>query len=307
MDKYLILLPGISMTILLLYLFLERRKMGRRIEELTDYLVKVQDRNCLPAIGEQAEGKLKILQSEIYKLSCLLQEQYASEAEKNQYLADMISNISHQIKTPLTAITIMTDLIKSEQLSREEQQQCVLRITQQTDRITWLVQTLLTIARLDAGVLLLKEEWVDLEELLSGVFETLAVLADVKGIDLKKEVPKGTQVSCDVHWMSEAILNIVKNCLEHTPEGGSVRINVKQSNVATDIFIRDTGTGIAKENLPYVFDRFYSGKKPDAGGIGIGLALSKQIIVNQNGTISVQSKAGQGTEFLIRLYRTKTL
>lgn len=292
---------------LLGYLVVQHRRNEAYLDGIIAYLMKVQDRNVLPEMKEQVEGKRGILQSELYKLASALQEQYAREAEKSRYLAEMLSNVSHQIKTPLTAITIMTDLLKSDTLSEADRRQCISRIVGQTDRITWLVKTLLTLARLDADVLSFKQEQVAIAELIDSIYDTLAVLADLKGVALEQEIPEGMQVICDRQWTREAFLNIVKNCLEHTGEGGRVGVMVSQSNLATDILIWDTGTGICPEDLPHVFERFYQGKQADSGSVGIGLALSEQIIRRQNGTIAVESREGQGTRFSIRLYRTKTV
>lgn len=288
---------------LLAALLLQRRRTERQLAQLLDYLMRVQDRNTVPAIELQAEGNLKILQSEIYKLATALQEQYAREAEKNQYLADMLSNISHQIKTPLTAITLLVDLLKNDALSAQERRQCLGRIVSQTDRITWLVRTLLTMAQLDTGVLTLKPELVAATTLVARVYDPLAILADLNGITLSQEIPPDLQLLCDPHWTQEALSNLVKNCLEHTPAGGQVTVRVSQSNLSTEIIVQDTGEGIAKEDLPHIFDRFYRGKQARPDSVGIGLALSKQIITHQNGTIQVQSQQGHGTQFLIKLYR----
>lgn len=298
-----ILLLSCCAAALLAALLFQRRRTERQLAQLLDYLMRVQDRNTVPEIQFQAEGQLKILQSELYKLATALQEQYAREAEKNQYLADMLSNISHQIKTPLTAITLLVDLLKNDALSAQERRQCLGRIVSQTDRITWLVRTLLTMAQLDTGALTLKPEPVEAKALVDQVYEPLAILADLQGVSLCQAIPPGLQLFCDPHWTQEALSNIVKNCLEHTAEGGQVTLRLSQSNLSTEIMVQDTGEGIAKEDLPHIFDRFYRGKQARPDSVGIGLALSKQIITHQNGTIQVQSQPGHGTQFLIKLYR----
>lgn len=288
---------------LLAALLLQRRRTQGQLDQLLTYLMAIQDRTTPPEIALQAEGSMKILQSELYKLSTALQEQYAREAEKNQYLADMLSNISHQIKTPLTAITLLTDLLKNDALPPRERRQCLARVVDQTDRITWLVQTLLTMAQLDAGTLTLKPQPTEAEDLMDRVYEPLAILADLRGVALCREIPPGLTLSCDPHWTREALSNIVKNCLEHTGEGGSVTVTLSQSNLSTEILIRDTGEGISKTDLPHIFDRFYRGEQARPDSVGIGLALAKQIITHQNGTIQAQSQPGQGTLFTIKLYR----
>lgn len=304
---FIIIALAICIIILVIYIAIKKRLYDRQIDFLIDYVTKVQDKNSVPKIEEQAEGRMKILQSEIYKLSTALHEQYSRESEKNRYFADMLSDISHQLKTPLTAITIMTDLLKSDSLTERERRQSIHRINSQTDRITWLVRTLLTVAQLDAGVLNLKRENVNAEELIDEIFEALAVLADVRGVELNKEISGKIVLMCDRHWTYEALSNIIKNCLEHTDDGGMIAVKISRSNISTDIVISDTGEGISEDDLPYIFDRFYRGKNSDSGSIGIGLALSKQIILNQNGTINVSSEKGRGSEFSIRLYHHNTI
>lgn len=297
----------ICIIFLIIYIVIQKKKYDRQIDFLIDYVTKVQDKNSVPKIEEQAEGRMRILQSEIYKLSTALHEQYSRETEKNRYFADMLSDISHQLKTPLTAITIMTDLLKSDSLTERERRQSIHRINSQTDRITWLVRTLLAVAQLDAGVLNLKKENVNAEELIDEIFETLAVLADVRGVELNKDINEKVVLICDRHWTYEALSNIIKNCLEHTDDGGMISVKISRSNISTDIVISDTGEGISEDDLPYIFDRFYCGKNSDSNSIGIGLALSKQIILNQNGLINVTSEKGKGSNFTIRFYHHRTI
>ncbi len=304
---FLITVLVLCIIILVVYILIKTRAYNKQIDFLIDYVTKVQDKNSVPKIEEQAEGRIRILQSEIYKLSTALHEQYSRESEKNRYFADMLSDISHQLKTPLTAITIMTDLLKSDSLTERERRQSIHRINSQTDRITWLVRTLLTVAQLDAGVLVLKRENVNAEELIDEIFEALAVLADVRGVELTKEINEKTELICDRHWTYEALSNIIKNCLEHTDDGGTIIVKINRSNISTDIIISDTGEGISTADLPYIFDRFYRGQNTDPNSIGIGLALSKQIILNQNGMIGVTSEKGKGSEFSIRFYHHRTI
>lgn len=299
-----LLLLSCCVAALLAALLLQWWRTDRQLEALIDYLMGVQDRNTVPEIQSQAEGKLKILHSELYKLATALQEQYTREAEKNQYLADLLSNISHQIKTPLTAITLMVDLLKNDTLSPRERRQCLARIESQTDRITWLVRTLLTMAQLDTGALTLKPEPIGAADLIARVYEPLAVLADLKGVALRREIPAGLQLACDPHWTQEAFSNLVKNCLEHTGPGGRVTVTVSQSNLSTEITVQDTGEGIPKEDLPYIFDRFYRGRQARPDSVGIGLSLAKQIITLQNGSLHVESQEGHGTCFFVKFYRT---
>ncbi len=257
----------------------------------------------LPEFDSMQEGRFGILQSEIYKLVVQLQEQYSGEQKQKKYMVDMLSDISHQIKTPMTAISLMTDLLSAPELSDEKRLDYVEKINHQTNRINWLVRNLLTLSQLEADMLELKKEQVSLREMLDAIVDTFELMAEVKGVELSMECPKEIQISCDKQWTREAISNIVKNCIEHTKENGSVRISAVQNNLATDIRIQDTGEGISKEHLPHIFKRFYKAPGSSNSSVGIGLSMSKQIVMRQSGIISVTSEVGEGTEFLIKMYK----
>ena len=298
----LVFLLFISLAVIVLLLVLYRKR-EKDTAELISYLMRVQDRLELPEMSGFREGQFGILQSEIYKLVALLKEQYSNEKKQKKYMADMLSDISHQIKTPMTAITIMNDLLKTPELSERQRMTYVEKIDSQTERIRWLVKNLLTMSRLEADMLELKSEEMGIEELLVDVLNPLYVLADAKQVELSVDIPEGIRLFCDRKWTAEALSNIVKNCIEHTDSGGEVSVTVLQTNFSTDVTVRDTGEGIAKEHLPYIFDRFYRAPGASSDSVGIGLSMSKQLIMRQNGMIEVKSELGVGTEFLVRLYR----
>ncbi|MDE5777095.1 MAG: HAMP domain-containing histidine kinase [Lachnospiraceae bacterium] len=286
------------------------RKKEKQTEEMINYLMKVQDGLQLPDMTKCNEGQLGILQSEIYKLVVLLKEQAGIAKREKSYLAGMLSDISHQIKTPITAITLMTDLLKEPGLPEEKRLECITRIDKQVSKITWLIRNLLTLSQLEADMLELKKEQVEVRQLLEKACQSLTLLAEVKGVDLSLETHKPENyksgermyVVCDEGWTAEALSNIIKNCVEHTPEGGEVRITVSQHNFATNIVIRDNGQGISKEDLPHIFERFYKGRHGSKDSVGIGLAMAKQVILRQNGVITVESEEGKGSTFYVKLY-----
>lgn len=279
------------------------RLQEKKIQDLILYLMKVQDRLVLPDIEKYNEGNLGILQSEIYKLVVLLSEQSHTAKKEREYLAKMLSDISHQIKTPLTSITIMTELLENPDLSEEKRTEFIEKIDLQVSRITWLIKNLLTLSQLEADMLKLKKEQITVKELLWKACQPFEIMAEVKEIELIVKVDEGMKLTCDSHWTMEAISNIVKNCIEHTPSGGRVSICAEQNNFGTNIQIMDTGEGIGKEHLPHIFERFYKGGNSCTNSVGIGLAMSKQIIMQQNGIIKVTSEEGKGTTFFIKLYR----
>lgn len=306
MTNVIIFLLIVALLGLGIYHYHFRKNVKKEVENLLDFMTTVQNRNVVPELDEQAEGSFRILQSELYKLATLLQQQYSLEASHNRELSDFLSDISHQIKTPLAAILMMTHLLEDMQLSQAEREDYIHSIKSQVDRMTWLVKTLLVTARLDAGVLVLKRDEVDVEPLLLQVVRTHSLMAEAKGLDLVLTCPGDLRVKGDLRWLYEALSNIVKNCLEHT-QTGQVTIRGEGTNLSTDIWIEDSGQGIAPADLPRIFERFYKGSHSDKQSVGIGLSLAQDIIKRQNGIISVTSQEGVGTKFHLRFYHRATL
>ena len=294
---------GICAAFMLAVSLVSRLSVNRQIEALTAYLMRVQDSLELPAPEKCREGKLGILQSEIYKLVVLLNEQTAEAQKGREYLADMLSDISHQLKTPLAGITILTDLLKNPDLPQEKRREFADKINAQADRAAWFIKNLLALSQIEAGVLKLKAEKTDGQALLREVCAPFEVMAELKDVTLSLSAPSGAFLLCDRHWTAEALSNIVKNCLEHTPSKGAVYVKLEQNNFSTDITIRDTGEGIKKEQLPHIFERFYKADNAGRDSVGIGLAMAKQILLLQNGDITAKSRPGEGTAFFIKLYR----
>lgn len=299
------MITAILVTIILIMaaaFFYVHRRREKKLEELTAYLMQVQNDLSLPKLEESSEGQIGILQSEIYKLVVLLKQRSDSANRQREYLAKMLSDISHQIKTPLTSITLMTDLLKSPELSEDKRMEFAERIDQSVNRITWLVKNLLVLSQLEADMLKLKKERVSARKLVEQACHSLELMAEVKGIALNVRVDEKISMVCDLRWTAEALSNIVKNCLEHTPSGGQVCISCEQNNFSTNICIEDNGEGIAKEQLSHIFERFYKADNASPNSVGIGLSMAKQIILQQNGVIDVESEPGKGTSFLIKMY-----
>ena len=309
MNPYLIAICVLCLIViaLVVYIVVDKVRRKKELDELIEFLTKVQDRDSFPELGLEAEGRMLILRSEIYKLASTLQEQYAGEVKKNSYMADMLSNISHQIKTPLTAINLMTDALKSGNMDEAQRRRCIANITAQTDHITWLVRSLLALAEIDAGVLVLKKESVSVKDMIDDIVSGIAIEADIKDVAIEVNVPSENKVNCDRRWMSEAFSNIIKNSLQHTEAGGTIKISSEETNLSVNIRIEDNGCGISKKDLPNIFERFYHGEKSDPNSNGIGLSLAKQIINSQNGTISCESEEGKGTIFEIKIYKSATV
>ena len=287
--------------------WVERWQMSSRIKSLTRYLCTVQDRLSLPPMETDEDGEWGVLQSEIYKVVALLRQQYSEEKRQKQYLADMLSNISHQIKTPLTAISLMTELLEQPSLTEEQRLDYAGKIDTQVTRITWLIRHLLTLSQLEAGAVEMKHEEISLLSVMEQMRDSLSVLSELKGVEILLDIPSEITIKGDRHWLSEAMMNIVKNGIEHNdkPDGGSfayVRITATQTPIFVRVKIEDNGSGIGEQDLPHIFERFYKAKNAPPQSVGIGLALAKQIIVSLNGKIDVQSKKHQGSVFTVTFY-----
>ena len=295
---------GLCCVILVAEGYIEQGRMRRKLLSLTDYITTVQDDLSLPELYDTEEGELGILQSEVYKMVALLREKYSIEKKQKVYMSDMLSDISHQIKTPLTAIQLMTELLEQPVVEDEKRLVYAEKIDIQVTRITWLIRNLLTLSQLEAGVLTMKREVLKLSELMQQLHESIDIIAEIKGVLVNLQVPENMIIQGDSHWLREALLNIVKNSVEHTGEGGSVKVYAERNTIYTKITIEDNGSGIEEKDLPHIFERFYKAENASSQSVGIGLALAKQIISAHNGTIEVESKQGKGTTFQVKLYHT---
>ena len=281
---------------------IEKRKIKKQTDELISYITRVQDYSSLPEMQKISEGNMGILQSEIYKVITILLEQYSSEHNQKKYMSDMMSDISHQFKTPLTAISLMNELLMNETVSDEQRMEYAGKIDAQINKMTWLLKSLLTLSQLEAGVLEMKPEKAELNKLINELSEPFLIMAEVAEVEYIVSIPEGIVIMADVHWFKEALSNIIKNCIEHTNAGGYVKISASQNNLHTTIVIEDNGKGIDKEHLPHIFERFYKAGNSSHDSVGIGLAMARQIIRVHDGKIEAESEVGKGTKFTISLY-----
>ncbi|MBE5844583.1 MAG: HAMP domain-containing histidine kinase [Butyrivibrio sp.] len=296
-----VMILAIGAVLIALFLYYTNKRYSQ-IEEVNSYLVRVLAGDDAPELDSQEEGELSILRTNIYKAATTLKYQNELLGNDKKQLAAAIADISHQLKTPLTSMMMMNDLLRDEEDSSKRKE--FLNTQQaQLNRMNWLIQTLLKLSKLDAGTIELKREQVHDKELINEVIKPFEIQFELRNISLKKTLTDMTFV-CDKNWTIESLQNIVKNCIEHMEDGGELTIETKDTNVFSQITIRDTGCGIAKEDIPHVFERFYKGKNAGKDSVGIGLALTKTIIEEQHGEIKVESTEGVGTEFCIKFYKT---
>jgi signal transduction histidine kinase len=275
----------------------------RQIRNLSQYLKRITAGEYALDVRDNREGELSILKSEIYKVTVTLSEQAELLKKDKQFLANAISDISHQLKTPITSMVVMTDLIQNEDLPEDKRIEFTQNIQTQLERLQWLVSSLLKLSRIDAGAIEFKRERGNVKALIHKASAHLLIPIEIKEQTLEISGDDSVSFMGDFNWMAEAVANILKNCTEHTPRGGRITVSFSETPLYTLIRIADNGEGIDVEDLPRIFNRFYKGKNAHNDSIGIGLAMAKSIIEKQNGVIEVKSRKGEGTEFTLKLYK----
>ena len=286
-------------------LFIQLIFMNWRYEEinkLAEYLKKTNNGDYSLDLRDNEEGELSILKSEIYKVSVTLREQNSVLIEEKLNLVRGLSDISHQIKTPLTSMFVLTDSLCDSKLPEEKRLEFTGIINNQLKRLQWLVTSLLKMSKLDAKAVDFKKQNVSPKILIEKACQPLLIPIELKNQELII-YDDGVPVFCDLNWTTEALVNIIKNGVEHTPPNGQIHISITDNIFYTKIIVKDNGNGIDKSDLPCIFNRFYKGKNSSDDSVGIGLAMSKSIITSQEGSINVMSKKGEGTEFVIKLFK----
>ncbi|QHA93735.1 HAMP domain-containing sensor histidine kinase [Bacillus sp. N1-1] len=275
----------------------------REIERLSGYLRQISSGDYTLDVRNNYEGELSILKNDIYKVTMMLSEHRSLLQEDKVKLTNAISDISHQLKTPLTSMLVMVDLVSDPNLDEEKRVEFTTNIRIQLERIEWLVSSLLKLSKIDAGTIAFKKESISPRQVIQKAVESILIPVDIKQQNLTISGDDTATFVGDFNWTSEALLNILKNCVEHTDEGGTISLSYSDNPLYTEIIISDNGNGIPKEDLPYIFKRFYRGKNAGDDSVGIGLAMAYSIITSQNGDIEVTSEQGTGTEFKIKFYK----
>jgi signal transduction histidine kinase len=276
------------------------------IEKLSGYLRKIYGGDYTLDIRDNEEGELSILKNEIYKVTLILSQQAQLLQKEKEQLADAISDISHQLKTPLTSMLVMTDLLHNDELDPEKRMEFTKNLGLQLNRMEWLMSSLLKLSKIEAGAVRFKKERVMVTELINHSAKPLLIPMELKQQRFITDGNTEVSFNGDFNWTAEALINIMKNCVEHTPEGGTISVFFEENPMYTQIIISDNGCGIEKEDLPFIFKRFYKGKNANEDSVGIGLAMAKSIINGQNGDITVTSFKNQGSKFYVKLYKQVT-
>lgn len=283
------------------YFFSARRY--KKIRELSDSLnrILIGQENML--IDHFEEGELSILYSEIHKMTLRLKEQTELLLSDKKNLTKAIEDIFHQLRTPLTTMNLTISLIGSEDISFEKRLHLVHDLKRQTEKISWLVDSLLKMSKIDSDSAVFQSGNVYVSELVKQASAPFLIQMDLKEISFSTDI-RDESFTGDLLWSVEAVGNLLKNAVEHTPSGGKITVNANETALFTEIIVSDNGEGFHAEDIPPLFDRFYKGKNASQGSIGIGLSLSRAIIKAQNGTITARNNENGGAQFVIKFYKT---
>lgn len=292
-----IIFGTVSLGIYLIYVITQEKK----IAEINEYIKQINNKNYILKIEENDNGELSKLRNELYKTTVLLKETAEISEKEKENLSTAIADISHQLKTPLTSIRIMLDNIQDDpDMEKEVREDFLIEISKQIDWISSLVVALLKIAKFDAGTIKMENNEINAKNLIDNIVSNLAILMKLKNIEIITNVDEKATFIADYKWQQEALTNILKNAIEHSKHNSRIYITVENTNLFLKIIIKDEGSGIDKEDLKHIFQRFYKAKNSSENSIGIGLPLAKAIIEQSNGYIKVETKYGEGTSFEVK-------
>ncbi len=274
------------------------RKRQLRIGGLSSFLEEA-NRGRYPLLARR-EDEFSRLEDELYKTVTELRESRESALLERQALADNLADISHQLKTPITSMSLMAQLLADS--CHGEEAVYLDKLRQQLARLESLLDSLLTLSRLDAGALAFKCEPVNIYEMLSRAAEPIGMMLKRRRQQLVFPAESELCFMGDMDWTAEAFLNLLKNCCQHTPEDGTISVSCSHNPLYTEICVEDSGPGFNNAELAHIFKRFYKGKSASKDNVGIGLALSKSIIEKQGGTIRAENNPAGGARFSVKFY-----
>lgn len=299
---YNILLIGLALSIILLYLKHEKNQ-NKEIKKIVKCIEEINKKNYSINIDDNSEDELSILKNELYKITIMLKEDAENSKKDKHMLKDSLSDISHQLKTPLTSINIMLDnILDNPNMDNNTKEKFIQNIKREITNISSLATEILKLSKFDASVIKFEKEQVFINDLVEGAISNVEMMAELKNINIEVTNQDNIKLVCDAKWQTEAITNILKNCIEHSKENSTITIDIDSNKIYKQITIRDNGEGIDEKDLPHIFERFYKGKNSSKDSVGIGLALAKTIIEKNNGSVKVDSKKGKQTTFIIKYY-----
>lgn len=290
---------------LAIYLYYHDWRERRQIRNLVEYVQKLNDHVYDLRIESNRENEFSLLANELYKITVTLKEASEYDRKIRRQLETALADISHQLKTPLTSLQIALDNLESDPDMLPAVRQDFLRSSsRQVAAMSSLVTTLLNLAKFDNGTIRMQRRVMPVSDLITLVREKVEILADLQNIQLKVTGDLSAQIKVDPRWQAEALSNIVKNCIEHSPAGSVVEISVEDRVPYTRIAIRNHGAGIAPEDLRHIFERFYKAEGSSASSVGIGLSFARSVIKADQGQVNAKSTLGQGSEFIVTYFHS---
>lgn len=291
-------------AVLLVIYEVDLRMRNRNVMKLCDDIDRILRDNDTVSFDEYKEGELSVLSAEVHKMTIRLREQNTALLKEKQFAKEALEDISHQLRTPLTSVMMILGLMRSPKLSESERMEYIRELYELLARMKWLIETMLSLSRLEADAVKLARDEVSCRELIELSAETLSVTAELKGVEVRTDIEGEPFFTGDLHYTSEAVVNLLKNAIEHTPSGGTVTITAYGSSISANITIADTGNGIPENELPHIFERFYRSSEYTKNGYGIGLAFAKKVITEQNGSLKASKRKPCGALFSIKFYNS---
>lgn len=298
-----LLLLLVSLLLLAVSWYFHARRF-RKISRLCDEIDEILHGTEHVSFDQFCEGELSILSAEIHKMTIRLREQNAALQEEQQFMKESMEDISHQLRTPLTSMMLILGMMRDSALPRQQRMEYLQELYGLLARMQWLIETMLGLSRLEAGAVTFQTGTVPCRALISAALEPLSIALELKQIKVDVRIEGEPAFSGDMQFCTEALGNILKNCMEHTPENGMISIRAQENTIYTGLLITDSGNGIAKEDLPHIFERFYRSSEFAKNGYGIGLAFAQKVIAAQNGSLQVRNASPHGAEFDLRIYKT---
>lgn len=293
--------------IICFYIYLRRRKNA--IVQLQDYMDKISRGNYDLEINDNSEDELSSLKNSLYKIMVYMKEQADSARIKKVMLAQSVSDISHQLKTPLTSTQILLDnLNDNPDMEYATRKKFIYEALNQVNGMSWMIVTMLKLSRIDAGVVEFNNETISINKIIEEAVGNLEVIAEIKNVNIEKYIDNHNEnklnksdiyINGDYNWNREALQNIIKNAIEHSNDKGTVKINITDNDVYTAVYITNRGDKLSDQRQKQIFERYYSEAKYEDNSMGIGLPLAKAVIEKQGGYISVESD-DEETVFIVK-------
>lgn len=303
------LIIGVMSVLFIIFFYIYLRRRKNAIVQLQDYMDKISRGNYELEINDNSEDELSSLKNSLYKIMVYMKEQADSARIKKVMLAQSVSDISHQLKTPLTSTQILLDnLNDNPDMEYATRKKFIYEALNQVNGMSWMIVTMLKLSRIDAGVVEFNNENISINKIIEEAVGNLEVIAEIKNVNIEKYIDNHNEnklnksdiyINGDYNWNREALQNIIKNAIEHSNDKGTVKINITDNDVYTAVYITNRGDKLSDQRQKQIFERYYSEAKYEDNSMGIGLPLAKAVIEKQGGYISVKSD-DEETVFIVK-------